>query len=70
MRQFKPANGFGPPLLTAEVSYALGREGKKDEAKKEIAELRAQSKSMFVDPYLISLIYLGMGDEQLTLWRK
>ena len=22
---------------------------------------------MFVDPYLVSLIYLGMGDEQVTL---
>ncbi len=29
--------------------------------------LREESKSAFVDPYLVSLIYLGMGDEQLTL---
>jgi TolB-like protein len=67
MRQFKPANGFEPPLLTAEVGYALGREGKTSEAQREIAVLREESKSTFVDPYFVSLIYLGMGDEQLTL---
>jgi TolB-like protein/tetratricopeptide (TPR) repeat protein len=67
MRQFEPANGFEPPLLTAEIGYALGREGKTSEAQREIAELREESKSAFVDPYLVSLIYLGMGDEQLTL---
>jgi TolB-like protein len=67
MRQFKPANGFEPPLLTAEIGYALGREGKMSEAQQEIAALREQSKSTFVDPYLVSLIYLGIGDEQGTL---
>ncbi len=67
MRQFKPANGFEPPLLTAEIGYALGREGKTSEAQREIAELREESRSAFVDPYLVSLIYLGMGEEQLTL---
>jgi TolB-like protein len=67
MRQFKPANGFEPPLLTAEIGYALGREGKTSEARREIAELREESKSAFVDPYLVALIYLGIGDEQLTL---
>jgi len=67
MRQFKPANGFEPPLLTAEIGYALGREGKTSEAQQEIAELREESKSAFVDPYLVAIIYLGMGDEQATL---
>ena len=67
LRQFKTANGFEPPLLTAEIGYALGREGKTSEAQREIAELREESKSAFVDPYLVSLIYLGMGNEQATL---
>ncbi len=67
MRQFKPANGFEPPLLTAEIGYALGREGRTSEAQGVIAELREESKSTFVDPYLVSLIYLGMGDEQAAL---
>jgi TolB-like protein/Tfp pilus assembly protein PilF len=67
LRQFKPANGFEPPLLTAEIGYALGREGKTGEAEREIAELREESKSKYVDPYFIALIYLGMGEEQATL---
>jgi TolB-like protein len=67
LRQFKLASGFEPPLLTAEIGYALGREGKTSDAEKEIAELREESKSMFVDPYFVALIYLGMGDEQATL---
>lgn len=67
IRQFKTANGFEPHLLTAEIGYALGREGKMSEAQQEIAELREQSKSTFVDPYLVSLIYLGMRDEKDTL---
>jgi TolB-like protein/Tfp pilus assembly protein PilF len=67
LRQFKQASGFEPPLLTAEIGYALGREGKLSEAQQEIAELREESKSAFVDPYLVSVIYLGMGDEPATL---
>ncbi len=67
LRQFKRASGFEPPFLTAEIGYALGREGKTSDAEKEIAELREESKSIFVDPYLVALIYLGMGDEQASL---
>jgi TolB-like protein len=67
LRQFKLATGFEPPLLTAEIGYALGREGKTSDAEREIAELREMSKSTFVDPYFVALIYLGIGDEQATL---
>jgi tetratricopeptide (TPR) repeat protein len=42
LRLFKPANGFEPPLLTAEIGYALGREGKTSEAQRVIAELREE----------------------------
>jgi TolB-like protein/tetratricopeptide (TPR) repeat protein len=67
MVQFNLANEFEPPLLTAEIGYALGREGKTGEAEREIENLRKESNSTYVDPYLVSLIYLGMGDEQVTL---
>jgi tetratricopeptide (TPR) repeat protein len=67
MRQFKQANGFEPPLLTAEIGYALGKESRAVEAEREIAELRKESKSTFVDPYLVSLIYLGMADERQAI---
>lgn len=67
MRQFKPTNGFEPPLLTAEIGYALGKEGKTGESERGIVDLQGESKLMFVGPYLVSLINLGMGDEHLTL---
>jgi TolB-like protein len=67
LRQFKQATGFEPPLLTAEIGYALGREGKANEAEQEITVLRDESKSIFVDPYFVALIYLGIGDEHATL---
>ena len=67
LRQFKLANGFEPPLLTAEIGYALGREGETTDAEQEVAVLRDESKSTFVDPYLVALIYLGMGNQQATL---
>lgn len=67
LRQFKQTTGFEPPLLTAEVGYALGRQGKMSDAEHEIAVLQEESKSTFVDPYYIALIYLGLGNEQATL---
>jgi tetratricopeptide (TPR) repeat protein len=67
MRQFRAVTGFEPPLLTAEIGYALARAGRRKEAEKEISQLSEESKTSFVDPYLISLIYLGLHDETLTL---
>jgi hypothetical protein len=54
-------------MLTAEIGYALGRAGRREEAEKEIDQLRQESKTIFVDPYFIALIYLGLHDETLTL---
>ena len=54
-------------MLTAEIGYALARAGRRKEAEKEINQLREESKTIFVDPYFISLIYLGLHDEPLTL---
>jgi TolB-like protein len=67
MRQFKAVSGFEPPILTAEIGYALARAGKRQEAEREIGQLKEEAKTAFVDPYLISLIYLGLADEPLTL---
>jgi TolB-like protein len=66
MRQFREVTGFEPPVLTAEIGYALAQAGRRKDAEKEIDQLREQSKTIFVDPYFISLIYLGMHDEPQT----
>ena len=67
MRQFKAVSGFEPPMLTAEIGYALARAGKRQEAESEIDQLKEESKTAYVDPYFIALIYLGLADEPLTL---
>jgi TolB-like protein len=67
MRRFKAVSGFEPPMLTAEIGYALARAGKRQAAEREIEQLKEESKTAYVDPYLISVIYLGLADEPLTL---
>jgi TolB-like protein/tetratricopeptide (TPR) repeat protein len=67
MREFKTVNGFEPPLLTAEIGYSLAMAGRKREAQAQIDELVKESRTHFVDPYLVSLIYLGGHDEEQTL---
>jgi TolB-like protein/Tfp pilus assembly protein PilF len=66
LQQFQVRNGFEPPLLTAETGYALAREGKTAEARQKIQALQTQSHSGYVDPYLISIIYLGLKDKDAT----
>jgi TolB-like protein len=66
MRQFQAASGFEPPVLTAEIGYALAQAGHRKEAEKEIDQLTKESRTIFVDPYFIALIYLGMHDETQT----
>jgi tetratricopeptide (TPR) repeat protein len=63
---FKEQNGFEPPLLTAEAGYALGREHKVADANQRISLLRSESRKNFVDPYLIAVIYLGLGEREET----
>jgi serine/threonine protein kinase len=63
---FKARNGFEPPLLTAETGYALAREGKAAEAHQKIQTLQDQTRTGYVDPYLIAMVYLGLGDKNQT----
>jgi serine/threonine-protein kinase len=41
--------------------------GKRDEAKKLLAELEAKSKDQFVSPYLLAIIHVGFGENQRAL---
>jgi thymidylate kinase len=47
--------------------YALAQAGRRKEAEADINQLKEESKTIFVDPYFISVIYLGMHDEGSTL---
>jgi hypothetical protein len=66
MQQFEVRNGFEPPMLTAEMGYALGRAGRLAEAKQKIAMLEAAGRKGFIDPYLVAVVYLGIGDRKAT----
>jgi TolB-like protein/Tfp pilus assembly protein PilF len=56
-------SGDWPPIL-AELGYAFGASGKKAEAYETIEKLRRQATHRFVDPYLIAMIHVSMGDKE------
>ncbi|HEY2470626.1 MAG TPA: tetratricopeptide repeat protein [Terracidiphilus sp.] len=66
LRTFKPANGIEPPIITAEIGYTEGVSGDKRSAEQTISQLKEQAKKIYVDPYLIAVIYLSLGDRDST----
>jgi pentatricopeptide repeat protein len=70
LREFKDRAGFEPPILTAEIGYVLGLSGCRQEALEIVRQLEDASRTMmYVNPYLISLVWLGIGDlDQTFAW--
>lgn len=66
LRSFKPAHGIEPPIITAEIGYTEGVSGDKRSAKDTLHELKEQAKKIYVDPYLIAVVYLSLGDRENT----
>jgi tetratricopeptide (TPR) repeat protein len=64
--QFRERNGFEPVLITAERGYALGLWGKRSEAEAVVKQLLEKGKTSFVDPYLISIVYLASDNRPMT----
>jgi len=56
----------GSPQMRAELAYAYGRAGKKDEAQKILTALQGPSADAYISPYGIALIYSGLGDKEET----
>jgi len=50
--------------LLSSLGYAYARAGRRDEATKIIDELRQRSKSEYISPYDVALIYVGLGDTE------
>jgi tetratricopeptide (TPR) repeat protein len=46
------------------LGYAYARAGRRDEATKIIDELRQRSKSEYISPYDVAIIYVGLGDTE------
>ncbi len=66
LQAFRKANGMEPPLITSEIGYVEGRSGHAREAHATIARLKAEARTVFVDPYLIALVYHGLGDDDAS----
>lgn len=66
LRAFKPANGIEPPILTAEIGYTEGTSGDRHAAEQTLRDLKEQAKKIYVDPYLIAVIYLSLKDDEST----
>lgn len=66
LRAFKPAGGPEPPIVTAEIGYTEGISGDRHAAEQTLHDLKDQAKKIYVDPYLIAVIYLSMKDYENT----
>jgi DNA-binding winged helix-turn-helix (wHTH) protein/TolB-like protein/tetratricopeptide (TPR) repeat protein len=64
--RFSARNGDAPPLLIAESGYTLARWGKKKEAMDRLEQLSKLSKTIFVNPFFVALIYLGLDERDET----
>jgi eukaryotic-like serine/threonine-protein kinase len=53
--------GFPDPI--AILGYAFGVSGRVREAKQTLAELQILAKQRYVSPFLIALVYVGLGDK-------
>ena len=62
LHSFRQRNGFEPPLLTAEIGYSLGASGDRRQALAVIHRLTGEQGRLFVDPYLVSIVFLSFGD--------
>ena len=50
-------------MATGALGYAYAISGEIDKAQKSLDQLNTLSKEKYVDPYYISLIYLGLGEK-------
>ncbi len=64
IEEFEKAKTLEPtPLVIGHLGYAYAKAGRKDEARKLLAELTAQSKGRYVASYSIAMIYVGLDEK-------
>jgi TolB-like protein len=66
LRTFKPVSGIEPPIITAEIGFTEGISGDRQAAERTLSALKGQAKNIYVDPYLIAVVYLSLGDRKNT----
>jgi len=57
----------GDPYSLGMLGQAYAYNGQKDEAQKVLARLNEQTKSRYVAPYALVLVYLGLGEKERAL---
>ena len=55
-----------PPIIESETGYSYARLGRHREALQKIAQLGAIARQAYADPFLTSVVYLGLGDKDQT----
>ena len=64
IEELEKAKAMEPtPLLIGTLGYAYAKSGRKDEARKLLAELKEQSKVRYVASYWIAMIYVGLDEK-------
>jgi serine/threonine protein kinase/tetratricopeptide (TPR) repeat protein len=64
---FRKAIELGAPSeAKAQLAHAAAMAGMRDEALRAIDELKELSKTAYVSPYNIAIVYTGLGDEEQT----
>ncbi|HEX4594891.1 MAG TPA: winged helix-turn-helix domain-containing protein [Bryobacteraceae bacterium] len=65
----KAYESSGAPLHLANLGHAYARSGNHEEALSILARLQALSKTRYVSPYAIALVYIGLADkEKAFVW--
>lgn len=63
IKELEAAKALEPtPLVIGNLGYAYAKSGRKDEARKLLAELKELSNRRYVPPFWIAMIYVGLGE--------
>ena len=64
LEELEKAKSMEPtPLVISKLGYAYAKIGRKDEARKLLAKLKDESKSRYVAPFFIAIIYIGLTEK-------
>jgi serine/threonine protein kinase/Tfp pilus assembly protein PilF len=64
IQEIEKGNALEPtPPAIGQLGYAYAKAGRKDEARKLLAELKKQSKERYVASYWIAMIYVGLDEK-------
>jgi TolB-like protein/Tfp pilus assembly protein PilF len=57
----------GASIIRGKLGYAYARAGRREEAEKILRELEEDSKTKYVSPYAIAVVYCGLGEKDRAI---